>query len=222
MKFQSTALIAICAICLLSCTKSNTIQLPLTQHNGYGHFTASMSGVSPYDKDENNPWSKTNLKVMGVPETWFDVKYGHIETNIRQSIYQNYHLGNITEEWYEKVQKSWDWQPDTLQLSKEPLKTKIAFAYMQDSTGVISMIVDANNNLDFSDDTTFTPIEHSPSDHNGGDSTAMNNSIDVTYEQFTDNKIVSSRVPLFISYYTRYNMLMSNFPQHSTTNFKGV
>lgn len=222
MKFTLTIFVLICTLCLFSCTKSNLIELPLTHHKGYGHFTTSMRGVSPYDDDENNPWHKTRLKVTGVPETWTNVKYGDIETNIYQTVYQNYHLGNISEEWYKRVQEGWNWLPDASQLSKEALKTKIAFAYTEDSTGVVSMIVDANNNLDFSDDEIFIPISHSQMIGVNGDSVAFNNSMDVTYERYINNKIVTSTTPVFIAYFSQYNMLMCNFPQYSTTTYKGV
>lgn len=223
MKFKLITIIAICTILLLSFTNKKTIELPLNQHNGYGYFIPSMNGLSSYDEDdENNPLRKTYLKVTGVPESWTNVKYGDIETNVCQTLYQNYHLGNIPKELYELVQKRWDWKPDSLQLSKEPLKTKIAFAYSEDSTGVISMIVDANNNLDFSDDEVFSPLNHSLIFEENRDSIAMKNSIDVTYERFIGNKIVTSSVPIFIEYRSNYNMFMCNFQQYSTTNFKGV
>ena len=105
------------------------------------------------------------MKASGVPEDWTEIKLGDIETNIYQSVYQNYVLGNINQKRYEELQKAWDWKPDTLELSKEPLKTKIAFVYGKDSTGQLKMIVDANNNLDFSDDDSFIPFEISPNEN---------------------------------------------------------
>jgi len=118
MKFQTITLIAICIAFLLSCSKQKTIELPLTQQNGYGYFQPALGGISPYSEDENNPWKKTYLNVSGAPETWTDIKYGDIEINIYQSVYQNYFLGNITKERYEELQKSWDWEPDTLGYQK--------------------------------------------------------------------------------------------------------
>ena len=103
------------------------IKLPLTHQDGYGYFHSILAGISTYLEDENNPWRKTYLKVLGAPKTWTNIEYGNFETNIYQPAYQNYLLGNITKEWYEELQRSWDWKPDTLALSREPLKTKIAF-----------------------------------------------------------------------------------------------
>lgn len=222
MKFQSRILVAIFIACLISCSKQKTIELPLTQQIGFGYFQSAMGGISPYSEDENNPWTKTYLKVSGVPETWTDIKYGDIETNMLQSVYQNFILGKISKEFYEVIQKSWNWKPDTLKLSEEPLKTKIAFAFGKDSVGVVQMIVDANNNLDFSDDQSFTPFNISPNETINKDSVALNNFINVYYERYINNKIELATTPLFIAYMSEINMFMYNFPQYSTASFKGV
>ena len=214
-------LITICIIILISCSTEKTIKLPLTHQNGYGYFNSSLGGISPYSEDENNPWKKTYLSVTGAPENWTDIKFGDIETNIYQSVYQNYLLGNISQERYEELQKSWDWKPDTLELSKEPLKTKIAFAFGKDSAGITNMIVDANNNFDFSDDKSFIPFNFSPKKQINKDSIASSNSINVSYERLIDNNKQLVTVPLFIVHMSQYNMFMCNFPQHSTADFEG-
>lgn len=222
MKFKFIALFFICIACLISCSKQKTIELPLTQNDGYGYFHSALGGISPYSDDENNQWRKTYLEVSGAPENWTDVKFGDIETNLYQSVYQNYKIGNITKEWYEELQKSWNWKPDTLELSKEPLKCKIAFAYSKDSTGVVKMIVDTNNNLDLSDDEIFTPFNMTPTTSLNNDSLAESNSINVSFERFIDNKKVTTNAQLFITYVSQLNMFMCNFPQYSTTSFKGT
>ena len=221
MNLKTLPLITICIIILISCSTEKTIKLPLTHQNGYGYFNSSLGGISPYSEDENNPWKKTYLSVTGAPENWTDIKFGDIETNIYQSVYQNYLLGNISQERYEELQKSWDWKPDTLELSKEPLKTKIAFAFGKDSAGITNMIVDANNNFDFSDDKSFIPFNFSPKKQINKDSIASSNSINVSYERLIDNKKQLVTVPLFIVHMSQYNMFMCNFPQHSTADFEG-
>ena len=221
MRLNLLTLIGICIVGLVSCSEQKIIEIPLTQEDGLGYFHSALGGISPYSEDENNPWKETYLKVSGVPEDWTEIKLGDIETNIYQSVYQNYVLGNITQKRYEELQKAWDWKPDTLELSKEPLKTKIAFVYGKDSTGQLKMIVDANNNLDFSDDDSFIPFEISPNENITIDSIALNKAITVSYERFMDNKRVEVTTPLFIAYMNQFNMFMSNFPQHSIANFKG-
>lgn len=221
MTHQISTLAVICITILFSCSPKKTIEIPLSHQIGYGFFEASLGGISPYSEDENNPWKKTYLTVKGAPENWTEIKFGDIETNIYQSIYQNYLLGNISEDKYKEIQKSWNWEPDTLKLSKEPLKTKIAFAFGKDSAGVTTLIVDVNNNLDFSDDKSFIPYDLSPDSRINKDSVVLSNAINVSFERFVDNKKQLTTAPLFIAHMSQFNMLMCNFPQYSLAEFDG-
>jgi thiol-disulfide isomerase/thioredoxin len=221
MKSRSICLIAVSLILLLSCSEQRIIELPLKQYSGYGHFNSSLGGISTYSEEEDNLWKKTYLAVTGAPKDWSDIKFGDIETNIYQSVYQNYLLGNFSKETYEELQRSWDWKPDTLQLSKEPLKTKIAFAYGKDPAGVLKLIVDANNNLDLSDDKSFIPYSFSMGEKVNRETAGINNTITVSYERLTGNKKQSVTVPLFIAYISEINMFMCNFPHYCTAELKG-
>ena len=223
MNFKPIMLIILCINCSLSYSQNNNkIELSLTPRNGYGPFKSALGGISPYSEDANDPWKKTYLKVSGVPSRWSDVKFGDIETNVYQSVYQNYFLGNITKERYEELQRSWDWTPDSLNLSKEPLKCNIAFAYGKDSAGVVEMIVDANNNLDFSDDKTFRPIDLNTCKNANKDSIALANSIKISFESYIGNKKTRVNTRLFIAYMSEDNMFMCNFPEYTTANYKGT
>lgn len=221
MRTGQLFLVTICMLGLLSCSKQTTIEIPLTQKIGYGYFYPSFVVISPYSDDEYNPWQKTYLNVSGIPENWSEIKIGDIETNMYQSVYQNHILGNITSKRFEELQKTLNWNLDTLELSKESLKTKIAFVYGKDSTGQLKMIVDANNNLDFSDDDSFSPFERTPNDYINIDSIALRKSITVSYQRFVNNKIIDVTTPLFIVYMSQFNRFMINFPQYSVANFKG-
>ena len=222
MKLRTVVLITLCAtFLLLSCSQGKMIELPITPQSGYGPFNSAVVGISPFNEDENNPWKKTYLKVSKGPIGLTDIKYGDIETNIFQMVYQNYFLGNITKERYEFLQKSWNWIPDTLSLSKTPIKTKIAFAYGKDSDGVTKMVVDENNNLDLSDDKIFTPFDMVSNVSSNKDSITQSHSVPVSFETFTHNKIASVTVPLFVVYHSQINRFMCNFFQYATTQFKG-
>ncbi|MDR2027755.1 MAG: TlpA family protein disulfide reductase [Prevotellaceae bacterium] len=214
MKF----LLAGVAVLCFGCTRKNTIDIPVFIQNGYGPFSRMMGGIAPDWEDENNPWRKTYLQVSGIPDDWTDAKKGDICINMYQMTYQNYLLGKISRERYEELQKSWGWIPDTLSLSKTPLKCQIAFAFGKDAAGETKMVVDANNNLDFSDDAIFTPLSVK-----GGvsDSLMLNNLIPVTYERLSNDRIVQEQTALFIVYRQAYNMWMSNFSQHIGAKFKG-
>ena len=218
MKSKEIAAVIFLSISLLSCSQVKVVELPLTIQNGYGPFSMVFGGTQPNSGSENNPWYKSYLKISKYPEGLTDMKFGHIDTKIYQTVYQNYLLGNITKEWYENLQKSWNWIPDTLNLSKNPVKTQIAFAYGKDSEGILKMVVDVNNNLDLSDDELFTPLEM---DWTKADSLAQNNAFNVSFETFVHNEIVPVSAPLFIVYNSQMKMFMSNFSQYATTQYKG-
>lgn len=222
MKLKEIAVSILLSICMLNCSQEKIVELPLTMQNGYGPFRMGLGGVALNSENENDPWYKTYLKVSKFPEDLTEIKYGLIETNIHQSVYQDYLLGNITKEWYEELQKSWNWIPDTLSLSKVPIKTKVAFAYGKDSEGVTKFVVDANNNLDLSDDMLFSPLDMvSVAENLDKDSIAQTQAVNVSFEVFIHNETVPVSVPLFVMYHSQIDMFMSNFSQFATTQHKG-
>jgi peroxiredoxin len=222
MKLRFILLVVCASACITGCTQKDTIEIPLTIQDGYGPFKMGMGGIAPDSEDENDPWRKTRLQVSGIPGDWTEAKKGDININIYQTVYQNYLQGNISPEWYEKLQASWDWVPDTVNLSKTPLKTKIAFAFGKDSAGEIKMVVDANNNQDFSDDVIFSPVELDfNSTPPNRDSLASVHSLMVTYERLSGDRILQEQVPLFIAHVHPYDLWMCSFPQHLTATFEG-
>jgi len=218
MKSKKIALIILLSTLFVGCSQNKIVELPLTIHNGYGPFIAGFGGLSTISEDENNPWESTYPKILNFPKGLTDMKFGFIETNHYQSAYQNYLLGNITKDMYEGLFKS-NRAPDTLNLSKTPIKTKIAFVYGKDLEGVLKMVVDVNNNLDLSDDKLFTPLEL---DWNNADLLAQQYAFDVSFETFVHNKIISVSAPLYIVYYSQGEMFACNFSQHVITQYKGT
>ena len=83
------------------------------------------------------------------------------------------------------------------------------------------MIVDANNNLDFSDDKSFIPYDFSPEKRINKDSVALSHAINVSFERFVDNQKQLITAPLFIAYMSQFNMFMCNFSQYSLAEFDG-
>lgn len=220
MRIKTLLLLSIYLCLITGCEKDNILKLPITYQKGYGPFEASGGGsIALYNDDKKNPWKKTFLKVSGVPQNWTGAKVGDINSDIRQYVYQNYHLGDISKEWYEELQKLWGWEPDTLNLSKVPIKCRTAFAVGNDSTGNAMIVVDTNNNYDFSDDEPFEPIQYdSVLDW---DSVANNEAIYVTFERILNNKKTQFKVPIVISsvnlnqYY-----LYCNFAQYGTAKLE--
>ena len=221
MEIKNMLLFVCVVLNISSYAQKSTIELQIGVKNGIGPFNSSLGGFAPYSEEEDNPWKKTYLLFTGIPNNWTDVKSGDIETNIYQTVYQNYLLGNITSETYKILQKSWNWIPDTLNLSKEPMKCKIAFAYGKDVSGEIRMVVDANNNLDLSDDDIFTPLEVDLNDNSNKDTLSIKNAMVVSYERLSGNKIIKEKAPLFLMHSNSANRYWYNFPQYATTRIDG-
>ena len=220
-KMKNILLIVCVFLCSESYAQKNIIELSITAKDGKGPFISSLGAISPYSEGENNIWEKTWLKTTGIPPNWTDVKKGDIETNMYQTVYQNYLSGNITRERYESLQKSWNWIPDTLNLSREPLKCKIAFAYGKGPSGETKIVVDANNNRDFSDDVLFTPVEIDLNKKANLDSFSNKNAIVVSFERLSGNKIIQEKAQLFIMHTNNYNTYMCNFPQYVSAQLDG-
>jgi len=211
MKSKKIALIVLLSVNILCYSQEKIVELPLTIQNGYGPFNMGINGMRTVSENDENPWLNTYQKISSLPKGLTDMKYGFIETDFRQSLYQDYLLG------YSDI----DLGHDTLNLSKTPLKTKIYFAFGKNSEGIIKVAVDANNNSDLSDDALFTPIEMSSASISDV-SLAQAHAVNVTFETFINNKIVPVSVPLYILYNSHGNMCVYNFPQYATTQFKGT
>ncbi len=221
MKMKNMLLFICVFFNTLSYAQKNTIELQITTKKGYGPFNWSIRGIETYSKEENNPLKKTYLQFTGIPTSWTDVTLGEIGTNSYQTEYQNYLLGNITRERYERLQKILNWVPDTLNLSKKPLKCKIAIAYGKDASGETKMVVDANNNLDLSDDVIFTPKEIDWTDDSNKDSLFIKNAMMVSYERLSGNKIIQEKAPFSIMHSKSADRYGCNFPQYATTQLDG-
>jgi thiol-disulfide isomerase/thioredoxin len=228
MKQPKIAVMILAAIALANCpsatySQSKTVELPLTIHNGYGPFkTTAFGGINPHSDNPNNPWFKTYPKISRLPEGLTDIKSGTIETNIYQSVYQNHLAGNITKEWYEQLQTSWNWIPDTTALSKTPVRTKVAFAFGKDADGVTKFVADANGNLDLSDDKAFSPVDMAAIDGvENKDSLLQVHGVRVSVETFVRNEVVPVEVPIFVAYHNRLNMFVGHVARYATTSYKG-
>jgi peroxiredoxin len=223
MNIRNMLIPTLLSICLAGISQNNRIELPLKKADGYGPFRGGAGGISFYSEDENNPWQKTYLHIEGIPSGWTDVKEGAIDTDIYQTVYQHYHAGNITEEWYRELQESWNWTPDTLSLHKGAIRNKIAFIYGKNQAGEMKMMIDANNNHDFSDDAVFSPPEIDLESDFNKDSLLNDpdHKIEITCERLLNNQVVRETAPLVIFRVKPYDIFMCTFPQHAVTHLEG-
>lgn len=196
------------------------LRLPLTFVEGFGPAGYSYSILSEeYSKDDPAAkiWIKTYLPVKGIPESWRGVKKSMVSLGLFQMVYQNYKAGNITKEELNDLAKSWKWEPNPEELSAEPIKCYVYAVSGRDKDGLIAVILDANNNLDFSDDEVFYPKAC------GIDSTMRQYSEDekhyINYEVYQAGKVIIKQVPMIVKRTSIYPLIYV-FPQYATAELK--
>ena len=223
MKSKKTALIALSIVILFSCEREKIVELPLTIQNDFSPFHMSLLVLEPITDVENDAFKNTWLKVSKFPKGLTDVKYGNIISNAHQFIHQNYLLGNIPEDLFRERNFHKIWEiVDTLALSKIPIRTQLAIAYGQDLEGNMKIAVDANGNLDLSDDGLFAALDMtSLSNSTNIDSLINAHVINVPFEIFIQDKIVPVSVPLLITYNSRIDKIMYGMSLCATTQYKG-
>jgi len=198
----------------ISCEEGNrkevsTIEVPFELKEGFGPFTASYSALSPEHTDANPDaaaWVPTYRPVKGVPKDLKNVIKSMVWLNARQLVYQNFHEGKISLEMYKQLQKSWDWIPDEVNLSKKPIKSFVYVIRGTDRTGTVMMMIDTNNNLDFSDETAFEPsvINGRENGMNADSLRFYEKPWMVQYEHVINGRIVRDSVPIIVKHAIDY------------------
>ena len=202
MTSKKVVLIALLSAILVSCSQEKIVELPLTIQNDFSPFHMSLVVLDPITDAENDAFKNAWLKVSKLPEGLTDIKYSNIISNMHQFIYQNYLSGNIPEDLFKARNYHKIWEiVDTLTLSKTPLQTQLAVVYGKDADRNIKIVVDANGNLDLSDDKFFTALDiTSLSNSTNIDSLINAHVINVPFEIFIQDKILPVNVPLLITY----------------------
>lgn len=203
---------------LISCREkvqetAEVIYIPIELKAGFGPFAANYALLSPEHTGTNPdgaPWVPTYRRVKGIPKDLKNVVKSMVWLNAQQFVYQNFHEGKISREMYEQLQKSWEWVPDDLILSKTPIKSFVYVIRGTDKTGAVVVMIDTNNNLDFSDEMAFSPVEVAGREDNmNADSLRFYEKRRmVQYEYAGNGEIVRDSVPIIVKHAIDYE-----FPQ---------
>ena len=193
MKSKEIVLIALLSVNLLCYSQEKIIELPLTTQNGYGPFSMGLGVMALFSEEFTSESENNPLREI----------YSKLSSSTPKGL-TNMQYGFI----------------------ETPIKTNIYFVFGKDSEGIIKIAVDANNNLDFSDDTLFTPLDMAIAFFYKTESqidslVAQSHIVNISYETFVHNETVLVSFPVFIVYNSQLNMLMYNFPQYATTQFRG-
>lgn len=191
-------------------TKAPFIKLPLTIVKGYGPFRPNWAALTE-EYTGGNPtvdmWVKTYLPIKGIPKNWQNTAKAMIWLDGFQLVYQNYSSGTISKEWYQSLQTSWQWKPDERKLSKKPIKCYVYVIWGTDPSGKKRVMVDTNNNLDFSDEKAFLPEVH---DYKTNALSTLNQQT-INYEIYQHGKITAAQIPIVIKEFK--NEFVYNFSQ---------
>lgn len=106
---------------------------------------------------------------------------------------------------------------DTNFLTKEFVNTAVGFAYGEDANGDLKIILDQNNNLDFSDDKVYDLPSLSDFEVSYDDDQFRH--INFTYEHFLNNEVVSLEGKVRIIFLENYNMLFTGFVEYGSASF---
>ncbi|GAB3014910.1 peroxiredoxin family protein [Spirosoma pulveris] len=205
---------------LISCHQAEQAApatLPLTLVDGYGPFSPGFSrlGNERQNKsDDKEPWRKLSLNVVGIPANWSHVDKAMVWLNTNQLVYQNFIQGTLTEAQYKDFRNYWKLTADTAQLSRKPIKCYVyTLRGFDEQTGKWAVLIDTNNNLDFSDETAFYPeVIQRNNPYSYRKPTIVN------YEVYQKGKILKASLPMVVK--TFGNDFFYNFPQHAQTTLK--
>jgi len=196
--------------CLSITAQNNLIEVPVRSVDGAGPF---YIGASPLDyNEENNPHNEYR---KGKPDNWKDSKEGRIIVDFTQYYYQNYRSGKITEEEYQDIQDRWKRKIDSTQLSESPVKCTFGYVTGIQPNGEMGIIIDSNNNNDFSDDKAYTIPELAISD----EEKIMQNVRYISYQRLSDNVVIEDRFPLVI--FKMNGEVWYTIPQYVSGEFDG-
>lgn len=187
------------------------LNIPITTVRGYGPFGVGFSRLTS-DANLDANYSKMILPVRGIPRDWTSVQKAMARINTWQLIYQNVLAGKVSRAWYKGYQQSRQLALDDARFAKQPIKCYVyVIKGFDQKKGKWLVRIDTNNNLDFSDETSFEPQVIKP----GSPADDITDAHLVTYQTFQKGKIVTAQLPMVIK--RMGDDLFFNFPQYAQT-----
>ncbi|MDR3627200.1 MAG: hypothetical protein P4L45_10230, partial [Ignavibacteriaceae bacterium] len=175
----------------------DTITVETQRIKGFGPFPHSFGILQSMPSE--SPWIKATPKIKGVPDSLSGLVLFVEQADFMQYTYQNYFAGNISEEHYNSCKKDWNWNPDSVEYTKDLVKVNIAIAAGYDRNGNLVILADRNNNYDLSDDEYYKVPAKIP----GQDFWGRYNDllpIIVKYEYYNGKEIKKDSTWLYLDY----------------------
>jgi thiol-disulfide isomerase/thioredoxin len=146
--------------------KSGELQIPINYVSGYGPFAPDYTYLNFTAPPVDNPYYKAYnaITFKGIPSNWKNVQKRFLFIDPEQWAYQNYQLGNLSADTYKQVIQQLQTDTSLRKLTKDSIGCIVLVAKGVDETGNEKLLVDYNNNFDFSDETAFVPQTISSTD----------------------------------------------------------
>ncbi|MFD1139697.1 peroxiredoxin family protein [Larkinella insperata] len=195
-----------------------TLQLPLEIKDGYGPFQPGFGELTPESDDypKSVPNRTSRLPIKGIPKTWVNTVKIRIDLQPYQFIYQNFCAGNIDTAWFNGFQSYWKWTPDERAFSASPIR---CFVYAIKGFDTVAdewaVMVDTNNNLDFSDETAVYPEVI----RDGAIPDEIRKPLRVEYEVYQHGKVRKAQTLMSIR--RKGELFLYNFPHHAVATDPG-
>lgn len=192
-------LLVLLTLALMSCQQQSDNatrirQLPITLRQGYGPFYPGFGILGP-ERPEDPLWGKIILTTKGSPTHWTQLTQTMVWLDSYQLVYQNVRAGTISEKDYHMLQREWKWTPDTSRLSAAPIKCYVYIIKgFDESRGKWAVLMDTNNDLDFSNETPYypEPIPLKPIPDK------MTNTRMVQYETYQEGRVRRAQLPMVV------------------------
>ncbi|MDI3321265.1 TlpA family protein disulfide reductase [Pinibacter soli] len=174
--------------------KSDELKLPITYVSGFGPFEHGYGGLNFTEPPEGHPFYKSikALQYNGIPSGLKNVKKGFIFIDGEQWVYQNYRSGYLSKEGFEECVAEKQINLSLRNLTPDSIACIVLFVKGTNEKGDEILLVDYNNNGDFSDEEpVVTPQTTSLSNVDS----LVKYSKNVRYQI---GKTVSKQIPLLI------------------------
>ncbi|MBU2927107.1 TlpA family protein disulfide reductase [Winogradskyella psychrotolerans] len=194
---------------------TDLINLKLTEVDGYGPFEKRFGFLDWTPLSEKGIWSNTEIKTTGVPESWITSNVVQVWFDSHQFAYQNYKLGNFSEEFFNELKESWKIDLSKRKFSEKPINCFVHVAIGKNQNEELEYIVDTNNDKDFSDDTIKKPtLRAKDLDYEN----LIKKSESVIAEISTNDGILSKEIKILVLS-TSDGELIYNFPKIAKTTY---
>lgn len=198
-------------------TAKGQLQVALQTTKGYGPFRVDKSRLQFGMPPASHPLyqAANEIRFEAIPANLHSVEKGVIWIDFHQFLYQTLQAKKLAANIYDEFCKEWQINMAQKELSAKPIACFVGVVKGTNEAGEQMLIVDANNNGRFDDDTAMSVSAYQSDDDF---LKALDKSITVSYQTVVKNKVVGRTIPLIIL--KQGDQYSYSFPEHATGEIK--